>query len=252
MERMDYERPGVAETYARARALPDEALDLWRDVLRALVPPAGIVRVADVGCGTGRFTAWLAEVFDATVLGVEPSRRMLAAAPAAPRVRYVNAAGEALPVRGGALDVAFLSLVYHHFTDPDQVVRELRRSLRPGGRVIVRTTTREILDGFAYLRFFPEGLALDERRMPTRAALRATFEAGGFVAGAQELVHQRVARGPIAYVARIRRRGISTLQQLSDEAFERGLTALEAWCRTLAPEHVFFHPLDVFVFAAPC
>src|SRR5438445_771762 len=128
MERMDYERPGVAETYARARALPDEALDLWRDVLRAL----------------------------------------------------------------------------------------------------------------------------DERRMPTRAALRATFEAGGFVAGAQELVHQRVARGPIAYVARIRRRGISTLQQLSDEAFERGLTALEAWCRTLAPEHVFFHPLDVFVFAAPC
>ena len=69
MERMDYERPGVAETYARARALPDEALDLWRDVLRALVPPAGIVRVADVGCGTGRFTAWLAEVFDAAGLG---------------------------------------------------------------------------------------------------------------------------------------------------------------------------------------
>ncbi len=249
---MDYERPGVAETYRRARVLPDDALDLWRDVLRALVPPAGIARVADLGCGTGRLSGWLADVFDAAVVGLDPSRRMLAEAAAAPGVRYVNAAGEALPLRAGALDVAFLSLVYHHFADPAAVVGELRRTVRAGGRVIVRTTTREVLDGFAYLRFFPEARALDERRMPTRAAVRMTFAAGGFTEAAHRTVQQRVVRGPADYVARIGQRGISTLQQISDDAFARGLRALEAHGRELASDHAFLDPLDVFVFARPC
>jgi SAM-dependent methyltransferase len=247
---MDYERPGVAETYRRARALPGEALDLWRDVLRALVEPAAVARIADVGCGTGRFSAWLADVFDATVLGLEPSARMLAAAPAAPRVRYVSAAGEALPVRPATLDLAFLSLVYHHLADPAAVARELRRALGASGRVVVRTSTREILDGFAYLAFFPEARALDERRMPARAALRATFLSAGFSEIAQQTVSQPVARGPEDYVARIGERAISTLQQIPDEAFARGLAALAEDCRTLAADHAFLEPLDVFVFAS--
>ena len=249
---MDYERPGVAETYRRARALPAEALELWRDVVRALAPPDGVARIADVGCGPGRFSAWLAELFDAAVLGLDPSARMLATAPAAPRVRYVNAAGEALPLRSGRLDLAFLSLVYHHLDDPAAVARELRRALRPGGRVLVRTTTRENLAGFAYLAFFPEARALDERRMPARAALRSVFAGAGLAEAAHRTVWQRVAPGPAEYATRIGTRAISTLQQISDTAFARGLAALEAHGRTLAADHAFLEPLDVFAFAAPC
>ncbi len=245
---MDYAAPGAAETYRRGRGLTDATLTLWRDVLRALVPDDGVRRAADVGCGVGRFSAWLADLFKAAVVAIDPSARILGAAPAAPRVRYVAGAAEALPVRTAGLDLAFLSLVYHHFAEPAAAVAELGRTLRPGGRVIVRTPTLETLDGYTFLRFFPEARAIDERRMPARAAVRVVFGAGALVETGHRTVEQGIAGGPEAYCARIRARALSSLQRIPDVAFDRGMAALEAHCRTLPPDRAFIEPVDVFVF----
>lgn len=245
---MDYAAPGAAETYRRGRGLTEATLARWRDVLRALVPGEGVRRAADVGCGIGRFSPWLADLFDAAVVAIDPSTRMLGAAPAAPRVRYVAGAAEALPVRTTSLDLAFLSLVYHHFAEPAVVVAELGRTLRPGGRVIVRTPTLETLDGYTFLRFFPEARAIDERRLPARAAVRVVFEGGGLVETGHRTVEQWIAGGPEAYCARLRARALSSLQLIPDVAFDRGMAALEVHCRTLPADHDFAEPLDVFVF----
>jgi SAM-dependent methyltransferase len=245
---MDYRAPGVAEAYRRGRGLTAETLGLWRDVIRALVPAGEVSRATDVGCGVGRFSGWLAEALETTVVALDPSSRMLSVATAAAGVRYVTGIAEALPVRAGSLDLAFLSMVYHHIGDPAAAVAELRRALRPDGRVVVRTVTLETLDGYAFLRFFPEALALDERRLPSRAAVRAVFGAGAFVETAHRTVEQRVAQGPDAYCARIRARALSSLQLIADTAFARGLAALEAHGRALPATHVFAEPVDVFVF----
>jgi ubiquinone/menaquinone biosynthesis C-methylase UbiE len=245
---MDYGAPGAPETYRRGRELPAGALALWRDVVRELVPDAGVTRVADVGCGIGRFTGWLAEILDTEVVGIDPSFRMLSAAAAAARVRYVVGTAEALPVRAGSLDLAFLSMVYQHVAEPGVVVTELLRTLRPGGRIILRTPTSETLGGYLFLRFFPEARALDERRLPPRAAVRAVFRAGGLREVAHRIVEQRVADGPEAYCERIRGRALSSLQLISDDAFGRGLAALDAHCRTLPPDRAVAEPVDVFVF----
>jgi SAM-dependent methyltransferase len=207
-----------------------------------------VARVGDVGCGVGRFSGWLADVYDAAVLGIDPSARMLGAAPALARVRYVLGRAEALPVRTGSLDLGFLSLVYHHLSEPIAAAAELHRALRPGGRVIVRTPAREALDGYTFLRFFPEARALDERRMPSRATVRSAFGAGRLVETGHRIVEQRIADGPAAYCARIRERALSSLQLIPDDAFGRGLAALEAHCRTLPEDRAFTEPVDVFVF----
>jgi hypothetical protein len=128
------------------------------------------------------------------------------------------------------------------------VVAELHRALAPGGRVVVRTPTLETLDGFTFTRFFPEARAIDERRLPARPALRAAFEAGEFRQTGHRIVEQRIARGAPAYCARIRARALSSLQLISDAAFAQGLSALEAYGRTLAADHEFREPVDVFVF----
>jgi len=245
---MDYAEPGVAETYRRGRGLTDATLALWGDVVRELVPGAGVRRVADVGCGIGRFSGWLAHLFEAAVVGIDPSPRMLGAAPAPERVRYLAGAAEALPLRAASLDLAFLSLVYHHFTDPAVVVAELGRTLRPGGRVILRTPTLETLDGYAFLRFFPEARAVDEARMPGRAAVSMVFATGGWVQKGHRTVRQPIADGPEAYCARIRGRALSSLQLIPDAAFHRGMAALEAHCRTIPADREFAEPVDVFVF----
>src|SRR5439155_23166807 len=76
---LDYDRTRLPEVYARARELPAEALATWRHALASMLPPApAIRRVLDLGCGTGRFTGLLADLYGTAVIGVEPSHGMLA------------------------------------------------------------------------------------------------------------------------------------------------------------------------------
>jgi ubiquinone/menaquinone biosynthesis C-methylase UbiE len=245
---MDYERAGVAETYRRVRGLPADTLLLWSQLLRELVPTREITRVADLGCGTGRFVGCLREAFGAPIIGLDPSTGMLRTAERGPTVHYAAAAAEHLPLTRASLDVAFLSMMWHHLREPRAVVAELARTLRGDGAVFLRTPTVDVLDQFAFLRFFPESRALDERRMPSRTALRGLFVAGGFTEWAQRTVEQRMSDGPDEYRERVRARGFSSLQQISDEAFARGLAQFEAWSALLPAGAPVYERVDVFVF----
>ena len=245
---MDYERAGVAETYRRVRTLPAATLALWRDLLRQLVPTRDPRRVADLGCGTGRFVGCLAEAFGVPVVGLDPSTRMLASAPRAHGIHYAAAEAERLPLGNEALDVAFLSMVWHHLRDVPAAVAELARTVRAGGAVVVRTPTVDLLDRFAFLRCFPESRALDERRMPSRVGLRALFVSAGFTAVAERAVEQRMADDPEDYRERVRARGFSSLQQIPDAAFARGLARFEAWSASLPAGEPVHEWVDVFVF----
>lgn len=96
--------------------------------------------VADLGCGTGRTTAALAP-FVRQVVAVDASAEMLAAARArlgtVPNVDLREGTLEAVPVADGSIDLALLVLVLHHLGDPGAVLREARRVLAPGGRLLV-------------------------------------------------------------------------------------------------------------------
>src|SRR5262249_27178031 len=57
--RFDYDRGDLHEKYASGRALAPAQLALWAPLISDLPGSASIRRVVDVGCGTGRFSAWL-------------------------------------------------------------------------------------------------------------------------------------------------------------------------------------------------
>ena len=64
---------------------------------------------------------------------LDPLRKMLDQArrkPAAGNVVYRQAAAEALPFPDGCADLVFMSMVYHHLSDPAAVARECHRVLR--------------------------------------------------------------------------------------------------------------------------
>ena len=96
--------------------------------------------VADLGCGTGRTAAALAP-FVRQVVAVDASAEMLGAArerlQGTPNVDVREGTLEAAPVGDGAVDLALLVLVLHHVGDPAAVLKEARRVLAPGGRVLV-------------------------------------------------------------------------------------------------------------------
>ena len=104
----------------------------------ALLEPTLIV--GDLGCGTGSLSLALAQHV-AHVHAVDGSAAMLEAAQSRlgglPNVTVAPGALEALPLADASLDVAVLMLVLHHVAEPSRVLREARRVVRPGGRLLV-------------------------------------------------------------------------------------------------------------------
>jgi ArsR family transcriptional regulator len=104
----------------------------------ALIDPSATV--GDLGCGSGHFTELLAPHV-ARVIAVDGSVEMSDAA----RRRLADRTNvdvrhgdlEQLPIEDGTLDLAVLALVLHYVSEPERVVVEARRVLKPSGRLIV-------------------------------------------------------------------------------------------------------------------
>ncbi|MGH8261538.1 MAG: class I SAM-dependent methyltransferase [Steroidobacteraceae bacterium] len=102
--------------------------------------------VLDVGCGTGTLAILAKETVgqSGTVCAVDPSREMLIrarakAARAGAEIRFENAAAQALPFEASSFDVALSTIMLHHLgrLARRELAAELRRVVRPGGRVLL-------------------------------------------------------------------------------------------------------------------
>jgi ArsR family transcriptional regulator len=98
------------------------------------------LEVADLGCGTGQLAALLAP-YVARVLAVDGSAEMLQAArerlAGCDSVDVIEGALEDLPLPSASVDAALISLVLHHQPDPQRVIAEAARILRPNGRLVI-------------------------------------------------------------------------------------------------------------------
>ncbi len=193
---MDYDATEIAATYDRGRDHGPEFLDLWMNVVSAHVKGQRTVRVLDLGCGTGRFTEALATRFDAQVIGVDPSKKMLEQARSKPsdaRIRYAHGRGESIPLPDNSADLIFMSMIFHHFDNPQLVARECRRVLHDGGTAFLRAGTRERISTYPYVDFFPASRPILEEVLSTSTFVREVFEAAGFCMVTSELVTQEIA-----------------------------------------------------------
>jgi demethylmenaquinone methyltransferase / 2-methoxy-6-polyprenyl-1,4-benzoquinol methylase len=111
----------------------------WRRALVQALAPAPDARVLDVATGTGMVTAELLARTDCTVLGLDQSAQMLAAArrrfEGNARVELLEGEAEALPFADHSFDALTFTYLLRYVDDPAATMRELARVVRPGGRV---------------------------------------------------------------------------------------------------------------------
>ena len=98
--------------------------------------------ILDLGCGTGILTSLLLPRLSARgrVSAVDFSGAMLELAREKipdRRVTWIASDASALPLQDASVDRAIAFSTWPHFPDPDAVIREARRVVRPGGMLHV-------------------------------------------------------------------------------------------------------------------
>ena len=180
-------------------------------------------RVLDVGCGTGRLAAALAERAQAKVWGIDSSAEMVAVARAAvPRgvgIRVGEA--ERLPFRDGWFDRVTLSLVLH-LVDRPAVLAEARRVVADSGRVVIGTFHPDHFASYWLNDLFPSIRSIDEVRFPSGETIEAELGAAGFsrVETVRLTIEQQISKD--VALARIRGRHISTFDLLPADELDEG------------------------------
>lgn len=230
MRKVDYDEHQHL-VYAQARALSAATLASWMRVFAGHAPPGRPLTVLDLGSGTGRFTPALAETFGGPVFGVEPSARMRAVAEESaphPGVSYLAGAAETIPLAAGSCDLVLVYLVLHHVADQDAAAAEIARVLRPGGRVLIRGAFADRMPDLPWYRYFPGGRVVDEQVFPRLDRVDAAFAAAGLGVVALDRTRQRIAPTLAGWAGRLRLRGSSTFEHLTEEEIEAGFAALDA------------------------
>ena len=151
----------------------------------------------DVGCGTGVFAARVRDLFPRVrVWGLDLCDAMLRVG----RERWrglgdgfapAQGDSERLPFPDGAFDVVTCSNSFHHYPHQDRAVAEMRRVLRPGGRLLLIDGHRDGLWG----RFIYDVCVAGVEGAVHHASasrVRELFRRAGFARAEQE-VHRGLA-----------------------------------------------------------
>ena len=114
----------------------------WGRELLSKLRLSGEERVLDIGCGDGKLTAEIAELVPSGhVVGTDSSPEMIAfAREAFPRDSHPNISWEVMDAREltfeEEFDVIFSNAVLHWVSDHSPVLHGVRKSLKPGGKIL--------------------------------------------------------------------------------------------------------------------
>ena len=132
--------PGYPPRYSLAGLRARAERSAFARLLDQAIP--GDARIAEVGCGTGQMSLYLARA-DRTVVGADLTLASLRLAEAARRrfgldqARFVESDLRRPGLKAGAFDVVYCSGVLHHTPRPREAFAQVARLARPGGMIVV-------------------------------------------------------------------------------------------------------------------
>lgn len=106
--------------------------------------------VLDLACGTGELAKLiLAKNPQQQITGIDLSKDMLEVAKkklkAYPNISLYNTSAASLPIADKSFDIVVCANAFHFFEFPQQVLAEIKRVLKPGGKVIIVDWCRDYI-----------------------------------------------------------------------------------------------------------
>lgn len=227
----DYDASDQHRAYREGRAMPAGMLGRWMDGFGEIWGPERPLSLIDLGSGTGRLTPGLADAFGGPVFGVEPSVNMRAEAQAGsahPAVTYLPGEAAAIPRPDASADGVLMFLAFHHVKDRPAAAREIRRVLKPGRALILRSNFRERMPDIWWHRYFPRALEIERAYFPSVAEVEAVFAEVGMrsrgIVEVEEYFHERADEA----VARMKLKTITTFEHMSAAEIDEGFALMDA------------------------
>lgn len=191
----------------------------------------------DIGCGTGNYTSAL-EKKGLRWIGIDPSEKMLGEA----RLKNSNVdwrigTAESIVLADNAVDGIIGSLTIHHWNDLEKGFSEIHRVLKPGGRVVIFTSTPKQMKGYWLNHYFPKMLKDSIAQMPDLERVESAMTNSSIeITGIDKYYIQPELQdhflycgkhNPEIYFDRQIRNGISSFSSLANRhEVEQGLTDL--------------------------
>lgn len=102
-------------------------------------------KVVDIGGGFGRYAPICAPKFKEYTIA-EPSKELLEMAKKKwknfSNIKYINAFAQKLPFKDNEFDLALFIRVIHHIEEPEEVIKEIYRVLKPGGFLVIEIANK--------------------------------------------------------------------------------------------------------------
>ncbi len=182
--------------------------ELIAEAFQAGTAPLGEQALLDGGCGTGNYLAALAQEAG-QLFGVDVNRKMLAQARtklcAVPNVRLALASVDALPYPTAWFEGVMINYVLHHldkarvrddFPRAESALLEAYRVLRPGGTLVMQTSTHEqLFEACWWAPLIPAAVARATRHYADDTRLREMLEASGFASVTTRVPLEAVCQG---------------------------------------------------------
>lgn len=187
MDKTRHDELNTSKWDARAKTFDDRRFNYFRLMQKKLVSSLNLKegqRLLDLGCGTGWAVRYAVDLVHerGEFYGIDISPKMIDKAEASSsgfkNIHFSVTSAEQLPFDDDFFDFVICSNSFHHYFDPDRVLSEVRRILKPAGRIY-------ILDATADTFIVRMADKQTKKRDPSHVKLYGTQEFGALFARAK-------------------------------------------------------------------
>ena len=189
------------------------------------------MKILDVGCGTGNFSATLREHINIESFGIDISLKMLQKAKAKTLDVLCANVDFGLPFNERTFDAVIGSYFLHYIKNRGTLIEDCFRVLKDDGPLIFLTSSHDQIEQLhpVLQEFFPSLIEKDKERFPDIPELDCFFKAAGFT----KIRHEELTIDKIpidmSYLEKVKNKFVSTFFLLTKEEFNEGVEKLETF-----------------------